>query len=156
MKKYHYSAISLAIMAGCYSSDALADLRAQCLAGVPQFQGELVKGDQTQQPVYIEADKALINQPTDATYTGDVRIKQGNRSLVADEVRVEQSTNQDARRAHLFGAFSYQDNLIQATGRDATVDLTTNDAKLGNTSYQLVGRQGRGTAEEATNNNDTR
>ncbi|OOH88972.1 LPS assembly protein LptD [Pasteurellaceae bacterium 15-036681] len=157
MKKYHYSAISLAIMTACYSSDAMADLRAQCLVSVPQFHGEVVQGDQTQLPVYIESDRAVINQPTDATYTGDVSIKQGNRSIIADEVRVEQSgNNQEARNAYLRGNFSYQDNLIQATGQNATVDLTSNDAQLANANYQLVGRQGRGSAEEVVNGTDTR
>ncbi|MDH2997504.1 LPS assembly protein LptD [Pasteurellaceae bacterium LFhippo2] len=155
MKKYHYSAISLAIMTACYSSNAMADLRAQCLAGVPQFQGEVVEGEQTQLPVYIEADGAVINYPTDATYTGDVSVKQGNRSIVADEVYVEGNHN-EARNVHLRGNFNYQDNLIQTTGQNATLDLTTNDAQLGNANYQLVGRQGRGTAEEVVNGTDKR
>ena len=64
MKKHHYSLLSLAICAACYSNSASADLRSQCLLGVPQFKGEVVSGDQTQLPVYIEADSAEINQPT--------------------------------------------------------------------------------------------
>ena len=77
-------------MSALYSQYAQADLREQCLLGVPQFHGEAVDGNMNDQPIYIDADKAVINQPTDATYTGDVNIKQGNRTLIADEVRVEQ------------------------------------------------------------------
>ncbi|AUI65395.1 MULTISPECIES: LPS assembly protein LptD [Glaesserella] len=155
MKQHHYSLISLAVMSACYSQYAIADLKSQCLLGVPQFHGEVVQGDQTQLPVYIEADNALINQPTDATYTGDVSIKQGNRSLLADEVYVEQQNDQ-AKNAYLRGKFDYRDNLINATGRDAKVNLTNNDAQLTNADYQLVGRQGRGTAEDVSVTNDTR
>lgn len=155
MKQHHYSLISLAVMSVCYSQYAIADLKSQCLLGVPQFHGEVVQGDQTQLPVYIEADNAVINQPTDATYTGDVSIKQGNRSLLAEEVRVEQQDGK-AKNAYLKGKFDYQDNLINATGSDAQIDLTSNDAQLANADYQLVGRQGRGTAEDVSVTNDTR
>lgn len=153
--KQRYNLLSLAVVAACYSQTATADLREQCLLGVPHFQGEEVKGDSNQAPVYIEADNALMNQPTDATYTGNVSIKQGNRSLFANEVRVEQQGKQ-ARKAFLKGSYQYRDNLIQAEGRDAAVDLTSKAAELFNTSYQLVGRQGRGTSESGHFNDQTR
>lgn len=127
----------------------MADLKSQCLLGVPQFQGELVQGEQIQQPVYIESDSALINQPKDATYTGNVSIRQGNRSVIADEVRVEQDGNK-ARNAYLRGNFDYRDNLINATGQDASFNLLNKDADFGNADYQFVGRQGRGTAENVS------
>ncbi|QBQ64469.1 LPS assembly protein LptD [Actinobacillus indolicus] len=155
MKQHHYSLISLAVMSACYSQYAIADLKSQCLLGVPQFHGEVVQGDQTQLPVYIEADSAVINQPTDATYTGDVSVKQGNRSIVADQVYVEQQDGK-AQNVRLTGKFDYRDNQINATGNDATINLVSNEAQLGNADYQLVGRQGRGTAEEVSANNDTR
>ena len=153
--KQRYNLLSLAVVAACYSQTAAADLREQCLLGVPHFQGEEVKGDPNQAPVYIEADNALINQPTDATYTGDVSIKQGSRSLFGEEVRVEQNGEQ-ARKAFLKGSYQYRDNFIQAEGRDAAVDLTSKEADLSNTSYQLVDRQGRGTAESGHFNDQTR
>lgn len=153
--KPRYSLLSLAMMSALYSQYAQADLREQCLLGVPQFHGEAVNGNMNDQPIYIDADKALINQPTDATYTGDVNIKQGNRTLIADEVRVEQNGDQ-ARKAFLKGQYQYQDELVQAKGNDAAIDLTSKTAELSNTEYQLVGRQGRGTAESGEFNEDTR
>lgn len=133
----------------------MADLKSQCLLGVPQFQDELVQGDQTQLPVYIESDSVLINQPKDATYTGNVSVRQGNRSVVADEVRIEQDGDK-ARNAYLRGAFDYRDNLINATGRDASFNLLNKDADLGNADYQFVGRQGRGVAENVSVRSDQR
>lgn len=155
MKNYQYSLLSLAIFATFYSNNAIADLRQQCLLGVPQFRGEVLQGDQTQMPIYIESNILMINYPIDATYIGDVRLKQGNRSIFADEVRVEQDDDQ-ARMAYLNGSFDYQDNIINAKGQNATIDLTSKNADLGNADYQLVGRQGRGLAERVSVNEDTR
>ena len=58
-----YTLISISILTALYSQQSLADLHAQCLLGVPHFTGEVVKGDVNNLPVYIEADKAEINQP---------------------------------------------------------------------------------------------
>ena len=147
MKRYHYNLLSLAIVTACYSNHAVADLKAQCLLGVPHFQGELVTGDQTQLPVYIEADSAIINQPREATYTGNVSIQQGNRTVLADEISVVQEGN-NVRNAYLRGQFDYKDNLINAKGSNASINLLNRDVDLGNADYQFVGRQGRGTAQD--------
>ncbi|QGM80249.1 LPS assembly protein LptD [Otariodibacter oris] len=156
MKQHHYSLLAMSIMGAFYSNDAMADLMAQCLVGVPQFRGEIVQaGDQTRLPIYIEADSALINQPTDATYTGDVSIKQGMRSVLVDEVKIEQQGNQ-SRIAYLNGNFNYQDNLISAKGNNATLNLLNRDANFNGADYQLVGRQGRGTAEDVAVSDDIR
>ena len=71
-----YTLISISILTALYSQQSLADLHAQCLLGVPHFTGEVVKGDVNNLPVYIEADKAEINQPTQAIYQGNVDLKQ--------------------------------------------------------------------------------
>ncbi len=153
--KQHYNFLTLAVASALYSQYAQADLREQCLLGVPQFHGEVVQGEQTEMPVTIEADNAVINQPSDATYTGNVSVQQGNRTILADEVRVE-AEDRKASRAFLRGNYQYSDNLLQATGQDAEIDLATQNAKLGNSSYQLVGRQGRGKSESAEMSGDTR
>lgn len=150
MKKSQYNLLTLAIIAACYSQSASADLKSQCLLGVPHFEGELAQGNQLQMPVYIESDSAVINQPTDATYTGDVSVKQGNRTILADEVRVEQGEAKQARHAYLRGRFDYRDNFINAKGQNAAINLMNKDADFGNADYQLVGRQGRGTAENVS------
>ena len=71
--------VSLAIFTALYSQQSMADLRDQCLMGVPHFTGEVVQGDLNTLPVYIEADDAEINQPTQAVYQGNVDVRQGNR-----------------------------------------------------------------------------
>lgn len=86
-----YTLISISILTALYSQQSLADLHSQCLLGVPHFTGEVVKGDVNNLPVYIEADKAEINQPTQAIYQGNVDLKQGNRHLVGNSVEVKQT-----------------------------------------------------------------
>ncbi|MDG2950104.1 LPS assembly protein LptD [Exercitatus varius] len=161
MKHSSYSFISFAILTALYSSDALAnadDLHRQCLSGVPQFTGEPVSGDANEQPVYIEADQADIVNPSRATYSGDVDIKQGNRHLQAPEVVVTQ-TGEGAnalRHAYANGVFDYRDELIVLKGKDAKINLNNNDADVANSDYQFVGRQGRGTAESSENRENYR
>lgn len=148
MKKPSYNVLSLAIFAACYSQTASADFHAQCLAGVPQFNGELVQGEALQLPVYIEADQAQINQPQQAVYSGNVEIKQGNRQVLAQEVRLTQQHSPLLRHAQLQGQVSYRDHLIQANGQQASLDLVNKTAELHDVGYQLVGRLGRGSASQ--------
>jgi len=152
MQKNYYTLLSLSILSALYSSSSLAnidDLRQRCLAGVPQISGEVVQGDPNDQPVYIEADKANVVNPSRAVYNGEVDFKQGNRHLQADEVEVTQSGDGDntQRYAYVRGGFDYKDDLIKINGDNAKVHLNSKDTDITNGNYQLVGRQGRGTAE---------
>ena len=152
MKKNVYSLLSLAILTALYSGASVADsreLHLQCLNGVPQFTGEPITGDPNDQPVYIEADNADIINPSRATYSGDVDLKQGNRHLTAPEVEVIQEGEGDNAQRFAFakGAFDYQDEQINLKGNDAKIHLNSKDTDVANADYQFVGRQGRGTAE---------
>ena len=117
-----YTLISISILIALYSQQSLADLHSQCLLGVPHFTGEVEKGDVNNLPVYIEADKAEINQPTQAIYQGNVDLKQGNRHLVGNSVEVKQTGEgkQAQRWAYLRGGFDYKDNQINLLGNDAS------------------------------------
>ena len=137
--------ISLSILAVLYSQQTLADLRDQCLLGVPKFSGKVVTGDVNNLPVNIEADSAEINQPTQAIYQGDVDIQQGNRHLNAQAVEVKETTS---RMAFARGGFDYKDNQINMLGKDAEFNLDSQDGKVTEAQYELVGRQGRGKAQE--------
>ena len=114
------------------------------------FTGEVVKGDVNNLPVYIEADKAEINQPTQAIYQGNVDLKQGNRHLVGNSVEVKQTGEgkQVQRWAYLRGGFDYKDNQINLLGNDASFNLDSKNGNVTDANYQLVGRQGRGKAQE--------
>ena len=113
MNKKH-TLISLAILTAFYSQQSLADLHEQCLMGVPKFSGEIVTGDVNSLPVYIEADNAEINQPNDATYQGNVDLKQGNRHLLAQSVQVKQSGNQQGLYVWLMSAMDLIIKIIRS------------------------------------------
>ncbi|OOF53696.1 LPS assembly protein LptD [Rodentibacter genomosp. 2] len=153
-----YTLISLSILTALYSQTTLADLRAQCLVGVPKFSGELVSGNPNDLPVYIEADDAEINQPTSAIYKGNADLKQGNRHLIANSVEVKQTGEGTAlqRFAYVRGGFDYKDDQISLLGQNADFNLDSKDGNVTDADYQLVGRQGRGKAQEIELRNNTR
>ena len=151
MKKHCYTFLSISILTGLYSAQAAADLRQQCLLGVPQFYGEIIQEDPNTLPVYIEADRAEINQPTNAKYEGNVNVKQGNRYLTTQSLEIIQTGSEQnpQRTVYANNDVSYEDNLVHVTGSAATLNLNSKDGDLSHAKYQLVGRQGRGSAEQA-------
>ena len=155
MKK-KYTLILWSILTALYSQQSLANLRSQCLIGVPHFNGKPISGEPNDQPVYIEADNAEINQPTQAIYNGRVDIKQGNRHLTANSVEVAQAENQSSRFAYVRNGFDYRDEQINLLGNDAAFNLDTKDGNVTQADYQFVDRQGRGKAEEIELRNNYR
>lgn len=148
MQKTQLSLFSL-ILTSLYPVSSWANLDAQCLAGVPHFTGEIVAGDPNEQPIYIEANTALLTKKNHALYQGDVQIRQGNRYLHTEKAEVEQiGENERQRRVTLTGDFNYQDNFIYLLGGKAQVALNQQSADISQGVYQLVDRQGRGQAEE--------
>lgn len=158
MKKNTYTLISLSILTALYSAESTADLAKQCLYGVPHFTGEVVSGNPNDLPVYIEADQAEITQPRSGIYKGNVDIKQGNRRLQSAEVEVQQLGSGDNVQRYAFarGGFDYRDNQINLLGDDAKIHLNTKDTDVRNANYQLVDRQGRGSAESVELRDDYR
>lgn len=158
MKKNTYTLISLSILTALYSADSVADLAKQCLYGVPHFTGEVVSGNPNDLPVYIEADQAEITQPRSGIYKGNVDVKQGNRHLQSAEVEVQQQGSGDNVQRYAFarGGFDYRDNQINLLGDDAKIHLNTKDTDVRNAHYQLVDRQGRGSAESVELRDDYR
>ena len=158
MKKNTYTLISLSILTALYSAESMADLAKQCLYGVPHFTGEVVSGNPNDLPVYIEADQAEITQPRSGIYKGNVDVKQGNRHLQSAEVEVQQQGSGDNVQRYAFarGGFDYRDNQINLLGDDAKIHLNTKDTDVRNAHYQLVDRQGRGSAESVELRDDYR
>ena len=158
MNKNTYTLISLSILTALYSAESTADLAKQCLYGVPHFTGEVVSENPNDLPVYIEADQAEITQPRSGIYKGRVDVKQGNRHLQSAEVEVQQQGSGDNVQRYAFarGGFDYRDNQINLLGDDAKIHLNTKDTDVRHANYQLVDRQGRGTAESVELRDDYR
>ncbi|RAP72090.1 LPS-assembly protein LptD [Candidatus Erwinia dacicola] len=161
MKKRLPTLLSTLIGSALYSQQGLADdLASQCMLGVPSYDRPLVQGKTNELPVTIDADKAKGNYPNDAVFTGNVDIRQGNSRLQSDEVQLHQrmlsGQTTPTRTVDALGNVRYDDNQVILKGPKAWLNLDTKDTNLWNGDYQMVGRQGRGKADQMKLRGDNR
>ena len=152
MKKRIPTLLATMIASALYSQQGMAaDLASQCMLGVPSYDRPLVKGETNELPVTINADHAKGNYPDDAVFTGNVDINQGNSRLQADEVQLHQKQPEGqtapVRTVDALGNVHYDDNQVILKGPKAWSNLNTKDTNVWEGDYQMVGRQGRGTAD---------
>ena len=161
MKKRIPTLLATMIGTALYSQQGLAaDLASQCMLGVPSYNRPLVKGDTNDLPVTINADSAKGNYPDNATFTGNVDINQGNSRLLADEVQLHQKQPEGAqapvRTVDALGNVHYDDNQVILKGPKAWSNLNTKDTNVWEGDYQMVGRQGRGPADQMKQRGENR
>ncbi len=152
MKKRIPTLLATMIASALYSQQGMAaDLASQCMLGVPSYDRPLVKGETNDLPVTINADHAKGNYPDNAVFTGNVDINQGNSRLQADEVQLHQKQPEGqtapVRTVDALGNVHYDDNQVILKGPKAWSNLNTKDTNVWEGNYQMVGRQGRGTAD---------
>lgn len=153
MKKQIPTLLATLIGSAIYSQPSLADdLMSQCMLGVPSYNRPQIQGNPNQLPVTINADNAKGNYPDDAVFHGQVDIEQGNRRLQADEVQLHQRqlNNQSTpiRTVEAAGNVHYDDDQVILKGPRAWSSLNSKDTNVWEGDYQLVGRQGRGVADQ--------
>ncbi|PWC16944.1 LPS assembly protein LptD [Brenneria corticis] len=153
MKKSFPTLLATLIWSALYSQQTLADLAEQCMLGVPTYNRPLVTGDPNDLPVNIQADKTAANYPDNALFSGNVNIEQGNSVLTAEQVELNQiaSAAQDGaptRTITATGDVHYDDNQVILKGPKAWSNLNTKDTDVYEGDYQMVGRQGRGSADK--------
>lgn len=148
MKKNVYTLLLASVGASLYSQSSFADLQMQCLSNVPQISGTAVTGDLNELPVYIYANSAEATSSY-AQYSGNVEVKQGNRYLSAEQLKVEELEAKH-RVAIAPQGFAYSDHQIELKGKNAKVELNNRNTSVSEASYHLVGRQGRGQAKSIT------
>ena len=152
MKKRIPTLLATLIGAALYSQQGMAaDLASQCMLGVPSYNRPLVEGDTNNLPVTINSDHAKGNYPDDAVFSGDVDIQQGNSRLQSDEVLLHQKQVEGQpdpiRTVDAVGNVHYDDNQVILKGPKAWSNLNTKDTNVWEGDYQMVDRQGRGTAD---------
>ncbi|WP_413735288.1 LPS assembly protein LptD [Sodalis sp. RH21] len=150
MKKRFPTLLASLIWSALYSQHALADFADQCMLGVPAYTKPLVSGEPNQLPVHIQADQAAANYPDKAVFTGNVDIEQGNSTLNAKQVELDQQQadqSEPVRTVTATGDVHYNDNQIKLNGPKAWSNLNTKDTDVYQGDYQMVGRQGRGDAD---------
>ena len=162
MKKRLPTLLATLIGTALYSQQGLADdLASQCMLGVPSYNRPLVEGKNTNQlPVTIDADSAQGNYPDNAVFNGNVDIRQGNSRLQSDEVQLHQKmlpgNSTPVRTVDALGNVHYDDNQVILKGPKAWSNLNTKDTNVWNGDYQMVGRQGRGNADQMKLRGDNR
>ncbi|MEB6334921.1 LPS assembly protein LptD [Serratia rhizosphaerae] len=151
MKKSFPTLLATMIWTALYSQHALADLAEQCMLGVPTYDKPLVSGDPNSLPVTINSDDSRADQGN-AVFSGNVKIEQGNSTLTAKQVELNQvqaaDKNDPVRTVTATGDVHYDDNQIKLKGPKAWSNLNTKDTDVYQGDYQMVGRQGRGDADK--------
>ncbi len=152
MKKRIPTLLATLIGSALYSQQGLAaDLASQCMLGVPSYNRPLIEGDTNNLPVTINADHAKGDYPDNAVFTGNVDIQQGNSRLQSDEVQLHQKQVEGQpdpiRTVDALGNVHYDDNQVILKGPKAWSNLNTKDTNVWEGDYQMVDRQGRGTAD---------
>ncbi len=153
MNKRLPTLLATMIGAALYSQHSLADdLMSQCMLGVPSYNRPLTSGTPNEQPVTIHSDSAKGTYPDDSVFTGKVSVNQGNGQLQADEVQLHQrqqsGQSTPTRTVDALGNVHYDDNQVILKGPKAWSNLNTKDTNVWNGDYQMVGRQGRGSADQ--------
>ncbi|WP_350305933.1 LPS assembly protein LptD [Photorhabdus viridis] len=149
MKKCYPTLLATMVWAALYSQHVHADLAAQCMLGIPVYDQPIINGDLNQLPVNILADDSRADYPRSAQFSGNVHIKQGNKTLTADKVQLDQTEDEvPLRTATATGNVHYDDPQIILKGPRAWSNLNNKDTDMDQSDYQMVGRQGRGIADK--------
>lgn len=104
-------------------------------------------------PVEVTADKVEATLKNDISYSGNVEIIQGHRTLKAKET----TYNQDTQELKANGDIFYDDGAITVKSEDSlSTNLRTNQTVLKNASYHINGSLVRGYANEANLNSENK
>ena len=95
-----------------------------------------------QLPAQVEADRLEAINGQKASYSGDVKVTQGNKTILAEKVTLHQQENIVVAE----GDVTFNDGQVKATSSKVTNNLTTNEFELENTQYEFLCEQGRGEA----------
>ena len=97
-------------------------------------------------PVELEADRAEFDREGISTLSGEVEIRQGERSLRADRARYDQRN----QKVEASGAVRYRDGALEVGGETARLDLRSLYGSFENVRYRLPEQHAHGTAARVT------
>lgn len=123
-------------------TDELAMVRGTCIAP------EQMPTDPNNEPIKVTADQAEALNNQSVTYTGDVIVRQGNRTVVADVATLEQPSNDVTAEGNVY----FHDGTIEVYSDRIQSNLDTEDSQMDNAVYNMTCEAGRGEAERVTKN----
>ncbi|MEZ5500308.1 MAG: LPS-assembly protein LptD [Steroidobacteraceae bacterium] len=95
-------------------------------------------------PIEIESDRSVLGLNGNATVSGRVTVRQGDREIHADEMEY----SQEERALTLRGNIEYEDPLLRLRGRNGNY-ATTGGADFQGAEFELKQRGARGRADNA-------
>ncbi|MGP1947037.1 MAG: LPS assembly protein LptD [Arsenophonus sp. NC-PG7-MAG3] len=151
IKKKHPILFATIILVTVHSQQIHADLKKECMIGVPVYTKSIMKGNLNDFPIHITARDVLGKYPHFIEYKGNVDIQQGNQTLTANKVRLTQTktnSQKSLRTVIATGNVHYDDPEIILKGSKARLNLNNKDIDIENGNYLMVGRLGRGYANK--------
>ncbi|MGP1931520.1 MAG: LptA/OstA family protein, partial [Arsenophonus sp. ET-DL12-MAG3] len=135
-----------------YSQKVNSNLSEQCMLKVPIYTKPIIKNDSNDLLVYINAKHLTSKYPYFIEYKGNVNIQQGNQTLISDKVKLTQKETM-TQKSLLYtivaiGNVYYDNPQIIIKGSKAWLNLNNKDTNIEKANYLMLGRQGRGYANE--------
>ncbi|WMY95467.1 MAG: LPS assembly protein LptD [Arsenophonus sp.] len=134
-----------------YSQQSQADLTEQCSIQANVNNKPIIKDNFVNVPIYITAKKITSSYPNFMEYKGNVKIEQGNQTLMADKIELKQKKNINKKilgKIIATGNVNYDDSQIMLKGEKAWINLDTKDIDFEKSNYLMVGQQGHGYANK--------
>ncbi|OAN19005.1 LPS assembly protein LptD [Photobacterium jeanii] len=100
--------------------------------------------DINNEPVHIAANEANAESAIAVTYSGDVVIKQGHRTMAADTATYHQPDNSVTAEGNVY----FHDGGMEVFSDRLESDLDTEDSEMDNAVYNMTCEPGRGEAEK--------
>lgn len=136
------ASISTALYVSTTQAETITDDSVQEMPSIDQCLIEPAAENETQLPAHVESDRLEAINGDKAIYSGDVRVTQGNKTILADNVTLHQQENIVVAE----GNVNFSDGQIKSISDRATNNLTTDEMTLENTDYEFLCEPGRGDA----------
>ncbi|UOE80779.1 LPS assembly protein LptD [Vibrio splendidus] len=137
------ASISTALYVSTTQAETITDSSVQEMPSIDQCLIEPAAENETQLPAHVESDRLEAINGDKAIYSGDVRVTQGNKTILADNVTLHQQENIVVAE----GNVNFSDGQIKSVSDRATNNLTTDEMTLENTDYEFLCEPGRGDAQ---------
>ncbi|UTM56964.1 LPS assembly protein LptD [Photobacterium sp. CCB-ST2H9] len=118
------------------AEEELALVKGMCLTPDPSA------GDPNNAPIRISAEQAVAESGESVTYSGDVVIRQSNRTVAADVATMNQRKNTVSAEGNVY----FHDGTLEVYADSMHNNLETDDAEINNAVYSLTCEAGRGEA----------
>ncbi|MEZ8034851.1 LPS assembly protein LptD [Vibrio crassostreae] len=136
------ASISTALYVSTTQAETITNSSVQEMPSIDQCLIEPAAENETQLPAHVESDRLEAINGDKAIYSGDVRVTQGNKTILADNVTLHQQENIVVAE----GNVNFSDGQIKSVSDRATNNLTSDEMTLENTDYEFLCEPGRGDA----------